>query len=138
MTGMKKIFTLFASVLALNTLNAQDYYISFAASGDTTEIESVRVENLTRNTFVNLSKDEILHLSSTVGISENTGSLSEHPIIYPNPMLDKARVEFVTSKPGNVKVSLYNLEGKELQAAIVFWIRAGIYMNCKQPVRACT
>ena len=111
---MKRIIVLFAYVLAANTLSAQNYFISFAASGDTTEIESVRVENLTQNTFVNLPKDNVLHLTSTVGISENTSSLSDHPLVYPNPTLEKARVEFSTSLPGEVKLSLYSLDGKRV------------------------
>jgi uncharacterized protein (TIGR02145 family) len=114
MIKMKSIITLFALVLAANALSAQNYYISFAATGDTTEIESIKVENLTQNTFVNLSKDDVLHLSSTVGIRENTYTSAGNPVIYPNPMVENARVEFVTSLPGEVKLSLYNIEGKRV------------------------
>ncbi len=111
---MKRIVLFFTLVLAVTGLSAQNYFISFAASGDTTEIESVKVENLTQGTVVNLSKGDVLHLSSSVGISENTANLSERPVIYPNPMVEKARLEFFTSLPGEVKLSLYNLEGKRV------------------------
>jgi len=68
------------------TVNGQSYLISFAGSGASAIVGTVKVENLTAGTFLDLNGNDILHLKGTVGIYsvENAGSMGLK--IYPNPM----------------------------------------------------
>jgi hypothetical protein len=54
------ITTLF--IISISTLFAQDYHITFTASGESTIIDSVYVENLTQGTRLTLPGSDTLHL----------------------------------------------------------------------------
>jgi hypothetical protein len=48
------------------SITAQDYQISFAGTGESTVVTSVKVENLTKGTMLEISGSDILHLKATI------------------------------------------------------------------------
>jgi len=92
-------------------IQAQDYLISFAGSGDTNVVNTVKVENLTSRDTVTLNGSDILHLSATVGIGSpdrDNGALK----VYPNPMAEQSTLTFVSSESGNAVICVVDLSGK--------------------------
>lgn len=92
---------------------AQDFLISFAGSGETTEVNTVQVTNLTSGISVTLNGNDVLHLTSAVGISssdDNSGKLQ----IYPNPITDVSFLSFDTPEVGNVVITVSDLTGKSV------------------------
>ena len=88
---MKNYSIFLLLLISTINLNAQDYQISFAGTGASTTVDSVKVENLTQGKSITIGGSETLHLVKTItGINpsldyENTFH------IYPNPMADAAR-----------------------------------------------
>lgn len=110
---MKKILTLFPVLLLSISSFCQNYLIAFAATGDTTDIESITVENLTKGTSLLLAKDELLRLSSTVDVSVDR--YAEALIrIYPNPSQGISYMEFRSVNAGKVRLSLCDINGRQV------------------------
>ncbi|MFZ4414748.1 MAG: T9SS type A sorting domain-containing protein, partial [Bacteroidales bacterium] len=109
---MKKFYILMIAICTLNIANAQNYDISFVATGATATVNSVKVDNLTQNTTVTLNTGDTLHLG-TVGINE-IGISYENLQIYPNPMQGKAELSFNADKDGDAQISIFDIAGKEV------------------------
>lgn len=108
----KSVFVIFLIVIITIT-QAQDYMISFAATGDTTVLCSVKVENLTRGNSVVLNANDTLHLKSAMGIV--SPDIAEDPIqLYPNPMMDHSILTFTVSEKENTFISIIDLSGKTI------------------------
>jgi uncharacterized protein (TIGR02145 family) len=109
---MKKsaIFTIFLMSALLKTYS-QDYLISFAGSGDTTVVSSVKVDNLTSGATVTLNGGDILHLFAPVGIDALNAD-NGHVQIYPNPMTEQAVLTFMAPESGNAAICIADLSGK--------------------------
>jgi uncharacterized protein (TIGR02145 family) len=104
------IITIFLTVLETS---AQDYLISFAATGITTSVNNVKVENLTKGTMVNLNEGDILHLKSTLGIE--ISDMSDSRIqLFPNPVNEQSILTFISLEKGNVIISLEDITGKTI------------------------
>ena len=110
---MKKSTLIIFLMLAIIKTQAQDYQISFAGAGDTTGVNTVKVENLTSGATVTLNIGDILHLIAPLGIESqkmNDGNLK----ILPNPMIDQAVLKFTAPDKGNTGIGIYDLSGKTL------------------------
>jgi uncharacterized protein (TIGR02145 family) len=108
---MKKIYAIIFLVLALLKVQGQDYFISFAGSGDTSAVGTVKVDNLTSGATVTLNGSDILHLVPSLGIGAiNADNSYLH--LYPNPMQDQSVLDVVTSVSGISTISLVNLSGE--------------------------
>lgn len=108
---MKKIYSIIFLVLALLKVQGQDYFISFAATGDTSAVDTVKVDNLTSGATVTLNGSDILHLIPSLGIGAiNDDNRYLH--LYPNPMQDQSTLDVVTSVSGTSTISLVNLSGE--------------------------
>jgi len=93
--------------------HAQNYQISFAGTGASTTVDSVKVENLTQCTSLNLSGDDVLQLIVSSGINElNTSTNSMH--IYPNPMTGTCSIDFEATDQCNTIFGLYDITGKRI------------------------
>lgn len=111
---MKNFTLLFLLIFAIDKIQAQDYQISFAGMGASSKIDSVKVENLTQGTSLNLGGNDILHLTATVGISE-LNNYSDHTLhIYPNPMTGACSVDFEATENGKTMIELYEMAGKRI------------------------
>jgi len=110
---MKSTFFPLAIFCAL-TVNAQNYMISFTGSGASDVVGTVKVENLTADTFLEMNGTDILHLTGTVGIhSVDHTQLSELKI-YPNPMKHYSILEVSPALAGEAVISVYDISGREI------------------------
>ncbi|MDO9615918.1 MAG: T9SS type A sorting domain-containing protein, partial [Bacteroidota bacterium] len=114
---MKKIILLFWLLFVIVTLYAQDYRISFAGSGESSNVGTVTVENLMQGKSLKLNGTEVLHLvASTTGINPVSYNESESRI-YPNPTNGKSTINFVTTASGKVNIELFDITGKRIGAS---------------------
>ena len=110
---MKKLYIFIIALFAFNVINAQTYTISFAATGATTTVDSVKVENLTHTATAIWHAGDVLQLQLTNGIKE-MGETDENLQVYPNPMQGQAEISFNTKQAGNATLSIYDIAGKEV------------------------
>jgi hypothetical protein len=139
MNMKKKLLFLCVTVLAIiNTAQAQNYQIGFAGTGASSTVDSVKVENLTQCTDINISGSDTLHLVASVGINElNTGA--DNTIhIYPNPMYGICSIDFEVASQCKTAIGLYDITGKRIlqvhellpkgnHTFSITGIRAGVY-----------
>ena len=109
---MKKIIIFLFVLFAFANLQAQDYEISFAATGVTTNLETVFVENLTQGTSVTVQGSDILHLVGTSQIEELDNDNLIH--IYPNPLTSSSKIEFKIPYNAPVTLTLLDAAGKSI------------------------
>jgi len=93
--------------------SAQNYTISFTATGIVTTIDSVKVENITQGTSLTIIGNDTLYLIETSGI-KNLSVKNENIKVYPNPMLGQAELSFYAKESGNVQLIIYDISGKEV------------------------
>lgn len=111
---MKTIAFPILLVLATLKCGAQDYLISFTGTGDTSLVNTVKVDNLTSGESVTINGTDILHLTSTFGIYRNqltTGNLR----VFPNPFTDKFFLTITNPVSGNIVLKLIGLSGQIIQ-----------------------
>src|ERR1035437_1330834 len=110
---MKKILFLIAIFCALKT-NAQNYLITFTGTGASTTVNSVKVENLTASTSININGDDILSLSITTGINFIENKRSSYLRTYPNPTTGSSILQFSPPEKGNAVITVSDLSGKSV------------------------
>lgn len=111
---MKKINLLLSLLFVLVTIYAQDYRISFAGSGESSNVGTVTVENLTQAKSLTLNGAEVLRLvASTTGINPISEIASEL-CIYPNPTNGNSTINFATTSSGKVNIELFDITGKRV------------------------
>ena len=108
---MKRILFVITLFYAL-TANAQNYLISFAGSGASITVSTVKVENLTKGTTLTINGSDILRLTTTTGINSIEDNQSSELKIYPNPMTNNATLEIFPPIDGNAIISVYDMMGK--------------------------
>ena len=108
----KKITSMLLIIFAVANVYSQNYNISFAASGASTTVGSVKVDNLTQNTTLTLNGNDILHLG-IVGINE-TEFNSNSPLIYPNPTQGKSELSINAEQEGDIQITINDITGKEV------------------------
>jgi uncharacterized protein (TIGR02145 family) len=115
---MKKIISICSALIFAFTVskihqaNAQDYHITFAASGVSESITTVEVENQTTGKKLSLSGGDILHLTSAVGISQPEEIILSGMRIYPNPMTDNSIIALSPPEAGDAVITVYEITGK--------------------------
>jgi uncharacterized protein (TIGR02145 family) len=92
--------------------NAQNYLITFAGSGASTTVASVKAENITKGKSVVLTGTDVLGLTPTVGISDVRSENSRVLRVYPNPMSDKTNLLVNPPANGEAVISVHELTGK--------------------------
>jgi len=110
---MKKITILLLGWFAIISLQAQNYFIDFTASGAANTLDSVYVENLTQSTALTLLGSDTLHLTGTVGISSHTNN-NENIKIYPNPFTETSHLELYSEAPTVASIDVYDAIGKQI------------------------
>jgi len=108
------IITTFLIISGVILSYAQNYQISFAGTGASTSVESVKIENLTQCTEIELSGSDILNLSSEVGINDFTSEPTLPVHIYPNPSEGHCFIDYQTSDNEQIFISVYDISGKTL------------------------
>lgn len=110
---MKKILIIIISYWAL-TANAQNYLISFAGTGASTTLNSVKVENLTAGTSLTLNGSDVLRLTITTAVHSTEDVQSSGLKIYPNPMTDNSTLSLSPPVSGDATISIFDMTGKLL------------------------
>lgn len=119
---MKKCTFLFLLIFALAKLQAQDYLISFAGSGASATVDSVKVENLTQGTGLTVYAGNQLHLMGTVSVAGPGPVISGKSLqIYPNPSGGEVQVTFEATAAGIATIVLSDLTGRHVASAESFF-----------------
>ena len=101
-------------IMAAFEIYAQNYQINFAGTGGSTNVDSVKVENLSQCTSLTLAGIDTLNLTATVGIDESRNPCEIGVTIYPNPSPGYFSVEFEAITGNNVFIGLYDMSGKAI------------------------
>lgn len=107
----------FVSVTALAlssfvSIRSQDYLITFAASGESQSVSSVKVENLTQATSLIINGNDILNLKALATSATEMPDLSAKGIVvYPNPSAGLARINFELPVSAVTEISIFDISG---------------------------
>ena len=110
---MKKLLLLIAFFYAFET-NAQVYLISFAGTGTSATVGSVKVENMTAGTYLTLSGGNVLRLNILTGIDPVKDKQSPGLKIYPNPAAGNSVVQIYPPSEGNADIKVFDMTGKKV------------------------
>ena len=135
---VKKLLFLIAVFCVLKA-NAQTYLISFAGTGLSTTVNTVKVENLTASTSLTLNEGDILQLTGTTGVYSVEKRQSSEMKIYPNPMTGNSILQIYPPEAGSVVITVFDMTGKavaqiqsylenSLQEFRLSGINSGFYM----------
>lgn len=105
---------LIISAASIRSLKAQDYVITFTGSGASSNVDSVKIENLTQDIELTLKGSETLHLMGTTGIESISVDEAGKITFYPNPMKDFTRMQFVLPISGETLITLYDISGRTI------------------------
>lgn len=135
---MKKIL-LFLLMICIFDANAQNYLITFAGTGESNTVATVKVENLTSGATLTLNGTDILRLNISTGINPGESRQLTGMNIYPNPVTDKAIIKFYPPAEGIATIFVVNNAGKivsqvqsdldnSLQEFLLSGITDGLYL----------
>jgi len=110
---MKKLTLLFMLFFSILTSYSQNYLISFAATGASSTLDSIKTENLTQGTSLTIQGGDILHLFGTVGLNDITSN-KEMIKVSPNPMQGQAEISFYAKESGNTEMIIYDISGRKI------------------------
>lgn len=102
------------------TANAQNYLISFAGSGATTTINSIKVDNISTGLSVLLSENDLLRLTASTGIEFFDYRKLQSLVIYPNPSDYSSIIEIFSPSSGESTISVYDMSGKRLSQTRIY------------------
>ena len=90
--------------------------LTFAGIGESNTVETVLVENLTNGEKVSVDGADILILNKEgFGVKEIARGLGEfEPLLYPTPAQGDGNLVFDAPNDGNVTVSIYSMNGQDL------------------------
>ncbi|NQU87815.1 MAG: T9SS type A sorting domain-containing protein [Mariniphaga sp.] len=112
---MKKVYLFIVLNFTSFIMYSQEYKISFAGTGTSNTVETVKVENLTKGTSLTLSGNNVLYLKSSVtGIFDQNLLNNRNIRIYPNPLIDYSYIDFDIFKQQKIKIDVYNISGKKI------------------------
>jgi uncharacterized protein (TIGR02145 family) len=95
-------------------VNAQNYLITFAGTGASTAVTTVKVENLMKNTALFLNGSDILRLTAVTGVNSIKDNKSYELKIYPNPMIDNSTLQVSPPVTGNAVITVYDMTGRPI------------------------
>jgi uncharacterized protein (TIGR02145 family) len=111
---LAKLCTALLSLLLLlcNTfsVSAFNYNITFTASGASTTIDYIKVQNLTQGTTVTVSAGSSLEVTAIKDIP----AIDESIRIYPNPIKNKATISYYASTGGSTQINVFGIDGRNL------------------------
>ncbi len=116
---MKKSFILFMLIVLFAAVKSQDYQISFAGTGESSDVDSVLVFNQNQQTEMMIYEGQILHLTDASSIGSLTDA-NDGLAIYPNPFNESATVLLSDMITGNTVVSIADLSGRIVLSEHVF------------------
>ena len=102
-----------------SSVSARVIDLTFAGRGESTEVETVTVENLTRGGSAELDGKDILRLTSKdATVEENVEDITlVRPKPYPNPAYGEGTLVFDAPCDGEIMVTVADLSGKLMNRA---------------------
>ena len=97
---------------------ALDYKITFTATGASTTVDSVVVQNLTKGTTVTVPAGNVLKLSDAKTAIEQINTTDEYIRIYPSTMAGKYTVSFFTKEADITHLNAYSIDGRKVEGII--------------------
>ena len=118
---MKKLLSTLIIATVFFVSNAQDYEITFAATGASSTVDSVFVENLTQGTSIKLSGNDTLLLTKVISGINSFNKVSNLPLqVYPNPFTAECKIEFTTQKSENITVRIFDIQGRIITSKVEY------------------
>lgn len=111
---MKKVILLFLLIFAISETYAQNYQISFAGTGSSAIVDSVKVENLTQCIDTIINGSDILNLTASLGVNEINNDEENALHIFANPNSGTCLFDFKTISQGQATIELYSITGKRI------------------------
>jgi len=96
------------------TLVSLNYSIRFSATGASTTVESVVVQNLTQSTSVTVPAGNILNLTNLPTAVAAVGSGNETMRVYPSSSAGKYILSFFSRQAGVTQINLLGLDGRKV------------------------
>lgn len=110
---MKKQFLILLIITFNISLYAQDIIIDFTASGATTSIDNVLIENINNGTSANIPGNEAFNLTTgAAGINETKKGITNKIHVFPNPTRNNSNIIFYSPKNNFVNISINDISGK--------------------------
>lgn len=109
---MNKFYIFTVIFLSTLILKSQDIIVNFYASGDATEIDHVKIENISKGTSITTT-NSFINLSTYTGIDINQISLKKTNA-FPNPFINSTQIEIFSIKQQNAKVFVTDMSGKKI------------------------
>lgn len=122
---MRKIASFFMFLIVTLTATAQNYYISFSATGASDVVEYVDIYNITQNTYLTINGNDILHLTDVVPVDDYQLDPTFFKI-FNNPNSQNCYFELSITHNTPLVVNLFDLSGK-LITAFKQQVDKGIY-----------
>lgn len=123
-SAMKKLLCFsFISFFITFNISAQNIFITFTGTGESTVVDSVRATNLTTNESITLPGNETLNLSISTGLFD-INEPHTNTRLYPNPFKNNATLTFTQKQAEEVTVSIRNLIGQVI-AQSEFYLETG-------------
>ncbi|MEI6683504.1 MAG: FISUMP domain-containing protein [Bacteroidota bacterium] len=108
---MKRPGVVFLIMAIILEAGAQNYQVTFAGAGASSTVDSVKVENLSQCTSLNMTGTDTLVLSGTVGLEETGYPPAEGMVVYPNPSPGDFNIVMETANTGASRVVLFDFTG---------------------------
>ncbi len=100
----------------------KQYFPCTSGEQDTLDLSSVQGENIwsiyASDYATNLSSEEVTFPVDTVNAVEET-TLEDYFKFYPNPVSDIGNFEFYLKSPQNLRFSVYDITGKQLEQRVI-------------------
>jgi uncharacterized protein (TIGR02145 family) len=110
---MKKLLFCISFFCTL-TVNSQTYDITFAGTGESSYVSTVRVENLMTGASLTLNGSDILRLNVATGVNSIEDNKSSFIKIYPNQATDYAILDIYPPVRGEATVTICDMTGKPI------------------------
>ncbi len=107
-----KLIRIILGVLSYSNIFAQTYQINFTATGESSTIDSVKVENQTQCTGIDIGGGDILHLVDVIGMDDVDSKRDKSLCIYPNPFNNSCQIEFDVPASGVVILTVSDMNGR--------------------------
>ena len=118
---MIKSTLLFLLIIATTTIQAQDYMISFAGSGASATVDSIRVENLSQGTSLTVYSGNQLQLLGILSAVDPGAAINGRSLtVYPNPGNGEVVLTFEAKTNAATTIKLSDLAGREVAKTEVF------------------
>ena len=109
---MRIFIFLFLSLFFVVNLQAQDFEITFTASGESAIVEDVKLVYLSKGDTIDMPGTDVLKLVRGSSHIHSSLNAENGVLFYPNPMVEEGRFEFSTRISGPCNLEVYDISGK--------------------------